>query len=68
MLRTQTLGNGESFLGIESGPEVTVSTAANDAAGLLGWDHYGTGDIGVNMSAAIGSPHCVRVSEGNLKS
>ncbi len=35
---TTTLGpDGESFIGIESGPQVTISTAATTAAGLLGW-------------------------------
>jgi hypothetical protein len=43
---TQTLGTlGASFIGIESGPEVTVSTSATTAAGLLGWDHYDTNDV-----------------------
>jgi hypothetical protein len=52
---TQTLGTlGDSFIGIESGPEVTVSTAATTAAGLLGWDHYGTDDIGVNILPLMG--------------
>src|SRR5271156_4542467 len=46
---TETLGpNGDSFLGIESGPQVTVLPNATTAAGLLGWFHYGTGDIGLN--------------------
>jgi hypothetical protein len=53
---TQTLGpDGESFIGVESGPEVTVSTAATTAAGLLGWDHYGTDDIGVNILPLMGT-------------
>jgi hypothetical protein len=52
---TQTLGPmGESFIGIESGPQVTVSTAATTAAGLLGWDHYGTQDIGVDILPLMG--------------
>jgi hypothetical protein len=53
---TQTLGTlGESFIGIENGPEVTVSTAATDATGLLGWFHYGAGDIGVNILPSMGT-------------
>jgi hypothetical protein len=54
---TQTLGTlGESFIGIESGPQVTLSTAATTAAGLLGWDHYDdTGDIGVNILPMMGT-------------
>jgi hypothetical protein len=53
---TQTLGAlGESFLGIESGSQVTVSTAATDATGLLGWFHYGSGDIGVDILPLMGT-------------
>lgn len=53
---TESLGPlGESFIGIESGPQVTVSTAATDATGLLGWDHYGAGDIGVNILPLMGT-------------
>jgi hypothetical protein len=53
---TQTLGTlGASFIGIESGPEVTVSTAATTATGLLGWFHYDTGDIGVDILPLMGT-------------
>lgn len=53
---TMTLGTlGDSFIGLESGPQMTVSTAATTAAGLLGWDHYGTGDIGVNILPLMGT-------------
>jgi hypothetical protein len=52
---TETLGTlGDSFLGVESGSQVTVSTSATTAAGLLGWDHYGTDDIGVNILPLMG--------------
>jgi hypothetical protein len=34
---------------------VTVSTAATDVTGLLGWDHYGTDDIGVNILPLMGT-------------
>lgn len=53
---TETLGTlGASFIGIESGPQVTVSTAATDATGLLGWYHYTTGDIGVDILPLMGT-------------
>jgi hypothetical protein len=52
---TTTLGpDGESFIGIESGPQVTISTAATTAAGLLGWDHYSTGDINEDILPMMG--------------
>ncbi len=53
---TQALGTlGESFIGMEAGPEVMVSTSATTAAGLLGWYHYGSGDIGTNILALMDS-------------
>lgn len=53
---TQTLGTlGDSFIGIESGPQVTVSTAATTAAGLLGWFHYNTGDINEDILPMMGT-------------
>ena len=53
---TETLGTlGASFIGIESGPQVTISTAATDATGLLGWYHYTTGDIGVDILPLMGT-------------
>jgi hypothetical protein len=54
---TETLGTlGESFIGIESGPQVTVLTSATTAAGLLGWYHYDdTGDIDVNILPLMGT-------------
>lgn len=54
---TETLGTaGESFIGIESGPQVTVSTAATTATGLLGWYHYDdTSDIGTNILPLMGT-------------
>jgi hypothetical protein len=53
---TQTLGTlGDSFIGIQSGPEVTVSPTAADATGLLGWFHYNTGDIGVDILPLMGT-------------
>jgi hypothetical protein len=53
---TQTLGTlGDSFIGIESGPQVGVSTAATDATGLLGWFHYNTGDIGEDILPLMGT-------------
>jgi hypothetical protein len=53
---TQTLGPlGDSFIGMEAGPQVTVLTSATTAAGLLGWDHYDTGDIGNNILPDMGA-------------
>ncbi len=53
---TKNLGpHGDSFIGLEAGPDVTVLTTATTAAGLLGWDHYDSGDIGNNILPDMGS-------------
>jgi hypothetical protein len=53
---TESLGTlDESFIGMQSGPQVTISTAATTAAGLLGWYHYGPDDIGVNILPLMGT-------------
>ena len=50
---TSTLGN-LSFLGIQTGPQVTVLPTSGSPAGLLGWAHYSTSDIGSNILPQIG--------------
>jgi hypothetical protein len=53
---TQTLGAlGESFIGVQAGPQVTVLTTATDATGLLGWFHYDTTDIGTDILPLMGT-------------
>jgi len=53
---TQTSGPlGDSFIGLEAGPQVTVSPTATDATGLLGWFHYDAGDIGTNILPLMGT-------------
>jgi hypothetical protein len=52
---TQTLGPlGDSFIGVESGTMLVNPQTAVDATGLLGWDHYGTNDTGVNILPLMG--------------
>ena len=52
---TQTLGPlGDSFIGVESGTQLVNPQTATDATGLLGWTHYGTDDIGVNILPLMG--------------
>jgi hypothetical protein len=43
------VGGLTSFIGLEAGPQVTVSPDATTAAGLLGWWHYGPADINTNI-------------------
>lgn len=47
--------SGVSFLGMQSGNAITVDPNAGSAAGLLGWTHFGTANVGTNMFSAIGS-------------
>ena len=47
LLGTETLGL--SFIGLQEGNEVRVSPNAADAAGLLGWTHFGADDIGTDI-------------------
>lgn len=44
---TQTLGF--SFIGLQAGNQVTLATNAATAAGLLGWTHYDSGDVGTDI-------------------
>jgi hypothetical protein len=48
-------GGSLSFLGLEAGPQVTVSTSASDATGLLGWTHYNPQDINNDILARMGT-------------
>jgi hypothetical protein len=45
-----------SFLGIQSGSQVTVATNAPDATGLLGWTHFNAAGINTDLLPAIGVP------------
>jgi MYXO-CTERM domain-containing protein len=50
---TGTIGS-LSFIGLEQGGQVTLSTTPTSAAGLLGWRHYSTSDINTNILPAMG--------------
>lgn len=45
-----------SFIGIQPGPQVTVSPSGAGAQALLGWAHYGMPDIGTDLLASQISP------------
>lgn len=51
---TDTSG-GVSFIGLQSGAEVTVNPASPTPALLLGWLHYGTHSIGHNILPDMGA-------------
>jgi hypothetical protein len=50
-----TVVGGVSFIGLQGGSQVTVSPTGGSAAGLLGWTHYGTADIGGDILPRIGT-------------
>jgi hypothetical protein len=50
-----TVGGDVTFIGVQVGPQVTVSPDATDATGLLGWMHYGPGNVNRNILPRIGT-------------
>ncbi len=49
-----SVGGSFSFIGLESGTQVTLPTNTATAAGLLGWTHYGVGDINTDILPRMG--------------
>ena len=51
---SNTLVSGQfSFLGVQAGPQVTVSPSGAGSQALLGWTHYATGDAGLDVLVRI---------------
>ncbi len=51
---SNTLVSGDfSFLGLQAGPQVTVSPSGAGSQALLGWTHYRTGDAGFDLLPRI---------------
>lgn len=46
---------GVSFIGLQAGSEITVNPAAPTSTPLLGWLHYGTHNIGLNILPEMGT-------------
>lgn len=51
-----SVGGVVSFIGIQTGNQVTVSPNAVDATGLLGWAHYGAATTGTNLFPIMSVP------------
>lgn len=47
---------GGSFLGLQAGPQVTVSPTGNSAAGLLGWTVYTVDNVGSDLLFTMSLP------------
>ncbi len=56
LLPGTTIGGAVSFLGLESGNQVTLDANAFSAAGLLGWTHYSSADIATDLLPAMRIP------------
>ena len=51
---SNTVVSGQfSFLGMQAGPQVTVSPSGAGSEALLGWTHYATGDSGLDILVRI---------------
>jgi hypothetical protein len=50
------VGGSASFIGVEAGPQVTVSPDATTAAGLLGWTLYTPAEINTNILPSMAIP------------
>jgi hypothetical protein len=49
-----TVAGDVSFIAVQRGPQVTVPTNPTTASGLLGWMHYGSGNINRDILPRIG--------------
>lgn len=45
---------GLSFIGIEGGTQISVPPTSSSAAGLLGWTHFGSGEVGTDILDNMG--------------
>lgn len=56
LLPTTDVSGGASFLALQSGPQVTVSTTGAGVEALYGFNHYGADLIGQDILATIVGP------------
>jgi len=58
ILNSTTFSGGASFLGLQAGPQLTVSPSGSGSANLLGFVHYNNDQIGTDVLAGLyfGSP------------
>lgn len=48
------VGGAVSFVGVQAGSVMTVPPNTGTAAGLLGWTHYGSADVGLDILRPMG--------------
>lgn len=48
-LPATSVGGASSFIGLQAGNQVTLSTSAATATGLLGWTHYSADEAGTDI-------------------
>jgi hypothetical protein len=51
-----TVSGSVSFIGVQAGPQLTVSPSGAGSEALLGWTHYGPGDINHDILRFISGP------------
>ncbi len=55
VLSSVDIGGAVSFIGMQTGPQITVPPNTFDSSPLLGWTHFGNGDLGRDLLPAIGA-------------
>lgn len=55
VLTNASVGGAVSFIGVQQGTQFTVPFTTTSSATLLGWHHFGSGDIGTNILPEIAS-------------
>jgi len=53
LLNNTYVSGGASFIGLQAGPQITVSPSGSGADQLIGYTHYGTDLIGTNLLPLI---------------
>jgi hypothetical protein len=53
LLTAASVDGAVSFIGVQSGPVMTEPPIGTNVANLLGWHHFGSGDVGTDILAAI---------------
>ena len=56
LLADTNVSGGSSFIGIQVGPQITVTPEGAGAEALLGFSHYTNDMVGQNLLALIGQP------------
>lgn len=53
LLSNTTISGGSSFIGLQAGPQLTVAPTGAGAENLLGFAHYNSGQIGLDLMSLL---------------